>query len=264
MTGPPTNKGRKFPAEPLTRDEVRQLLAAASRRSLTGIRMRAHIAVLFGAGLRLQESLELEPRDIDTVAQTIRVRKGKGRRARTVGIDAYACELIDRWLSQRQALGLGGRHCVFATYSAGQVGRPLQPRYVRRALARLGARAGLTKRIHPHGLRHSLASDMADSGSSVFEIQRQLGHKSVATTDRYIHDLRPAQVLEHMRQRRWDGPDVADDADAREVALRGALEGLSSVLEVIRQVLEPVPAPTAGGARRDRPAFDAKRASLAA
>jgi site-specific recombinase XerD len=203
MTPPPSNKGQKFPAEPLTRDEVLRLLGAASNRSTSGIRMRAHIAVLFGAGLRLQESLDLEPRDLDTEAQTVRVREGKGRRARLVGIDTYSCALIDRWMDRRRKLGLGPRHRVFCTYSAGNFGQPLQQRYVRLALKRLGERAEITKRVHPHGLRHSLASDMADSGASVSEIQRQLGHSSLATTDRYVHALRPMELIEHMRQRDW-------------------------------------------------------------
>lgn len=201
--GPPTNKGRKFPAEPLTRDEVMALLGAASNRSNSGLRMRAHVAVLFGAGLRLQESLDLEPRDVDTRDQTVRVREGKGRKARTVGIDTYACALIDRWLDRRAKLGLTPRQPVFACYSAGKVGLPLQQRYVRLALKRLGERADIRKRIHPHGLRHSLASDMADAGSSVSKIQHQLGHSSLATTDRYVHDLRPTELLDHMRQRDW-------------------------------------------------------------
>jgi integrase/recombinase XerD len=205
VTPPPSNKGLKFPAEPLTRDEVLRLLAAASNRSNSGVRMRAHVAVLFGAGLRLQESLDLEPRDVDTEDQTVRVREGKGRKARTVGIDSYACALIDRWLDRRRKLGLGPRHRVFATYSTGNFGQPLQQRYVRLALKRLGERADLTKRIHPHGLRHSLASDMADTGSSVSEIQRQLGHSSLATTDRYVHALRPMELIEHMRGRDWAG-----------------------------------------------------------
>jgi integrase/recombinase XerD len=203
MTRPPSNKGLKFPAEPLTRDEVLSLLGAASNRSTSGIRMRAHIAVLFGAGLRLQESLDLEPRDIDTKDQTVRVREGKGRKARVVGIDTYSCALIDRWMDRRRKLGLTARHRVFVTYSEGSFGQPLQQRYVRLALKRLGERAEITKRIHPHGLRHSLATDMADTGSSVSEIQRQLGHSSLATTDRYVHELRPMALIQHMRERDW-------------------------------------------------------------
>lgn len=204
MTSPPTNKGRKFPAEPLTRDEVLQLLRAASRRSASGIRMRAHIAVLWGAGLRLQESLDLYPRDLDTAAQTVRVRQGKGRRARLVGIDVTSCALLDRWLDERRQLGLTARHPLFATYSAARsFGQPLSQQYVRAALKRLGARAGLEKRIHPHGLRHSLASDMADTGAPLRTIQHQLGHLSAATTDRYLHTIRPTELIDHMREREW-------------------------------------------------------------
>jgi site-specific recombinase XerD len=181
------------------------LLGAASNRSNSGIRIRAHIAVMYGAGLRLQESLDLEPRDVDTKDQTVRVREGKGGEPRTVGIDTYACALIDRWLDRRTKLGLTSRHPIFACYSAGKIGQPLQQRYVRLALKRLGERADIRKRIHPHGLRHSLASDMADKGSSVSDIQEQLGHSSLATTNRYVHTLRPMALIEHMRQRNWSG-----------------------------------------------------------
>lgn len=203
MITPPTNKGRKLPAEPLNRGEVLRLLAATSGRTNSGIRMRAHIAVLFGAGLRLQESLDLEPKDLDLVDQTVRVRVGKRLKARTVGIDPHSVALIERWLDRRKKLGLTARHKLFATYSAGNVGKPLQQRYVRLALARLGERADIAKRIHPHGLRHSLASDMAAKGATVSNIQHQLGHSSLATTDRYVHDLRPEELIQYMRERDW-------------------------------------------------------------
>jgi site-specific recombinase XerD len=84
---PPTNAGRKLPAEPLTPEEVRILLAAASNRSASGIRLRAMIGVWYGSGLRLAESLSLEPRDVDTQTGTVRVREGKGDKTATVGID---------------------------------------------------------------------------------------------------------------------------------------------------------------------------------
>lgn len=199
---PPTNEGRKFAPEPLTPDEIRQLIAAASNRSNSGIRLRGLIGVLYGAGLRLDESLSLEPRDIDTAAATVRVREGKGRKDRLVGIGQFGCALVDRWIDRRAKLGLNGRHPVFACYSAGTVGAPLQQRYVRLALARLGRRAEIVKRVHPHGLRHSLASDMADRGVPTHVIQAQLGHSSLATTDRYVRRLRPMEVVEAMRG--WD------------------------------------------------------------
>jgi len=204
MNLPPTNKGRRLPAEPLTRSEVRDLIGAASNRSTSGIRMRAMIAVMVGAGLRLAECLALEPRDIDTGKGTIRVRNGKGSKSATVGIDPWAAGHLDRWMDRRSQVGLNGRHPTFATYEAGKVGQPLDPRYVRQSLARLGKRAGIDKRVHPHGLRHSLAFDLAQQGVPMHAIQAQLRHASLAHTDRYVRHLMPAEVIDLMRQRTWE------------------------------------------------------------
>lgn len=204
MPTPPTNAGRKLPPEPLTVAEVQQLLAAASNRSSSGIRLRALIGVMYGAGLRLNETLTLEPRDVDTQAGIVRVRNGKGQKARTVGIDPHGAALLDRWLDRRGRLRLTGRHPIFAIYETGKVGRALDPRYVRTALARLGVKAGLgDKRVHPHGLRHSLAFDLAQRGVPTHAIQAQLGHGSLATTDRYVRHLMPLDVINIMRDRDW-------------------------------------------------------------
>lgn len=205
---PPTNAGRKLPPEPLTPDEVKALVAAASNRSPSGIRLRALIGVLYGAGLRLAEALALKPADVDTQVGILRVLHGKGDQARTVGLDPSGAALLDRWLDQRRALGLNGRHPIFATYEMGKAGRPMDPRYVRTALARLGARAAVDKRVHPHGLRHSLAFDLAQRGVPTHKIQAQLGHASLAVTDRYVRHLMPADVVAMMRARTW-GPEAS-------------------------------------------------------
>jgi integrase len=200
---PPSNKGRKFPPEPLTRDEVRRLLAETSTRSSSGIRLRAIIAVMFGCGLRLAETLALDPRDYDPKGGTVRVRQGKGGKSRLVGIDPYAAALLDMWMGRRAQLGLSARHRVFATYETGRVGRPLQQRYVRLALERAARRAGIDKRVHPHGLRHSFAFDMAQRGTPTHALRVALGHSSLATTDRYVNHLMPAEVIDTMRDRAW-------------------------------------------------------------
>lgn len=210
MPTPPTNAGRKLPPEPLTPGEVLALVAAASNRSSSGIRLRALIGVLYGAGLRLAEALSLRPSDVDTRAGVVRVRNGKGGRSRTVGLDPQGAALLDRWLDRRTRYGLNGRHPIFCTYEVGRVGRPLDPRYVRATLARLGARAGIEKRVHPHGLRHSLAFDLAQRGVPPHQIQAQLGHASLAVTDRYVRHLMPADVVAVMRSRDWGGEASAD------------------------------------------------------
>jgi integrase/recombinase XerD len=203
MPVPPTNAGQKRPVEPLTADEVRALLGAASNRSSSGIRLRALIGVMYGSGLRLAEVLALKPHDVDTKAGTIRIRHGKGDKARVVGIDPHGAALLDAWMERRKTHRLNGRHLIFCVYETGKVGQPLDPRYVRTALARLGVKAGIEKRVHPHGLRHSLAFAMATSGTPTHQIQAALGHTSLAVTDRYVRHLSPVEVIEAMKAREW-------------------------------------------------------------
>jgi site-specific recombinase XerD len=194
---PPTNEGRTFEPEPLTEGEVRDLVDAIPSRSASGLRLRALVAVMFGAGLRVQEALDLRPSDVDPDGCQITVRRGKGGRRRVVAIDRGSCSMLSAWMERRRALGLTGRHPVFAAYSAGAVGQPLDQRYVRRALARAGARAGIEKRVHPHGLRHSHAVRLA-RGGRLEVVRQQLGHARLDTTQRYVSHLSAADQVEYV------------------------------------------------------------------
>lgn len=133
----PANKGRSFPVEPLTRPEVERLLQQCSTRSATGVRNRALLTVLWRAGLRIAEALDLKPSDVDYTAGTLRVLRGKGRKARVVGLDAGAQAIVQRWHARRQALERRSG-CLFCTLAGGR----LNGRYVRVVLARLADRAG--------------------------------------------------------------------------------------------------------------------------
>src|SRR5690348_6281430 len=97
---------RRLPPEPLTRDDVADLMAACSRRSASGIRNRALVALLFGTGLRISEALALHVKDVDFDAGTVRVLHGKGDRDRTVRIAPDALDPLERWLDLRLELGI--------------------------------------------------------------------------------------------------------------------------------------------------------------
>jgi len=83
-------------------------------------------------------------------------------------------------------------------------GRRLSFGYCRSLFARLGLKAGIEKRVHPHGLRHTGAADVREEGIGVGIISKQLGHASIATTARYLDHLSPKVVVEAVRQRRWE------------------------------------------------------------
>jgi site-specific recombinase XerD len=187
-------KGEKYPAEPLASHEVQMLLTQCSPRCPTGRRNRALIVVMWRGGLRVSEALDLEPRDLrDGV---VRIRNGKGRKARTVALDAQAWAVVDRWLQDRR--DLPGKK-VFCTLK----GDDLDSRYVRALLPRLAKKAGIEKRVHAHGLRHSFAFDLAGEGMDLREIQQALGHASLQATTVYVSHLNPKSLLDQLRQRTW-------------------------------------------------------------
>ncbi|MCZ6691557.1 MAG: tyrosine-type recombinase/integrase [Planctomycetota bacterium] len=198
MARRPANAGQTYPAEVPTREEVGAVMKACSRKAPTGIRNRAIIVVMYRAGLRCLETLNLRLRDIDRDAGTIRIRRGKGGRARTVGIDPSALAVVERWIDTRSKLRLNGG-AVFSTLAGGE----LATSYVRALLPRLARKAGIERRIHPHGLRHAFAVELAREGVSVAVIQLALGHSSLATTTVYLKGLGSQDVIDAMRERTW-------------------------------------------------------------
>ncbi len=177
-----SSASRRRPPEVLTEAEVLALMKVCSSRAPTGVRNRALIAVLWRCGLRISEALALELRDLDLQAGTVRVRHGKGDRSRTVGVDQQTAALLARWVDRRRQLGPGARAPVFCTLQGGRV----DTSYVRRLLPRLARRAGIDRRVHAHGLRHTHAAELAREGTPINIIRDDLGHTSLAVTDRYL------------------------------------------------------------------------------
>jgi site-specific recombinase XerD len=195
----PANKGRRYPAEVLTPDEVHALLEACSTNPYTELRNRALLTTLYRTGLRCGEALALEPKDIDYIGTSIRVLHGKGERARTVGIDPGALDILKQWVTQRERRGSTAAQPLFCTGR----GKPVPSSYVRSLIKRLGIRAGIAKRVHAHGLRHTHAYELMMEGIPIPIIQRQLGHSSLATTDIYLSHIAPKQVIEAISSREW-------------------------------------------------------------
>lgn len=181
---PATNEGRTFPPETLTPAEVEAIIGACSPRSRTGIRNRALTMLLYRSGLRISEALALKKSDIDFKSHSCRVLHGKGNKATTRAFHPTADDVLYRWIEAREGLGVRNAP-LFCTLD----GEPLSDRYVRNLLHRLADKAGVDKRVHPHGLRHTYAAELERSGLSITKISMLLGHSSTAVTDRYLKHL---------------------------------------------------------------------------
>lgn len=194
----PANKGRKLPPELLTPDEVRALIQACSPNAPTGVRNRALLVTLYRAGLRLEEALALLPGDVDAGEGVLRIeqRSGSGRMA---GIDGGALAIVGHWLDVRSSLRLPALAPLFCTLSGG----PLHPAYVRQLLPRLAEKAGIRKRVHASGLRYTHAAELAAEGLPVELISAQLGHESLASTDRFLRRVSPKERIGALHRREW-------------------------------------------------------------
>jgi site-specific recombinase XerD len=215
---PSPNFWRNFPPELLTPEEVAAIIGGCSARSRTGIRNRALLTLFYRSGIRISEAVgaparperRIRGRDgsekiqppqdaipplrvsgVNLDGHTIRVLHGKGDKATTRGFHPSATDALARWIDTRKSMGLRGGP-IFCTLR----GDPLHAQYVRILLGRLAERAGVDKRVHPHGFRHTFAVELREAGTDVAVISKLLGHSSIAVTVRYLDHLTNGQAIE--------------------------------------------------------------------
>jgi len=148
---------------------------------------RALFECIYGAGLRVSEACGLDLGDVgDGGNAFVKVRQGKGRKDRLVPIGKKAVEALEAYGPWRAAALASARrpdpHALFVS----RRGLRLDPRSVRRLLARREQQTG-TPSVSPHALRHSFATHLLGEGADLRAIQEMLGHASLRTTQRYAH-----------------------------------------------------------------------------
>jgi site-specific recombinase XerD len=186
----------------MTEDEVHAILAQCSRRAPTGIRDRALITLMFRAGLRVHEALMLRTSDIDMKTGVVHVLHGKGDKPRDVGVGDGVLAVVQLWLDKRRELKLDGKgRPVFCTLADGR--QAVSANQVRQMMKRRATKAGVERRVHPHGLRHGYASGLAQEGKPVHLIQQALGHERLSTTDTYLRKIAPGDVIAMGRADTW-------------------------------------------------------------
>jgi site-specific recombinase XerD len=194
----PRNKGRRYPPDPPRPEEIIVVMRQAGH-DRHGLRLRALIAMLWRAGLRISEALALNETDIDATRGSLLIRHGKGDKRREAGMDQFGFEQLAAWLAHRVSLPVGPLFCVIDGPTRG---RRWAATAARAELRQLAAEAGVRRRFAPHQLRHAHAVELAREGVAVNIIQRQLGHTDLGTTSTYLQGIDPSEIIDAVRSRR--------------------------------------------------------------
>ena len=182
-------KGEQREIEVLDDNELKRLLDAPladekNKNKLDSLRDRAILETLFSTGLRVSELCSLEKEKINFDKKEFSIR-GKGGKIRVVFLSDQAQNIIKEYFSKRVDVD----PAAFARIK--KVGRKddlrLTPRSVQRIVQKWATRAGIIKKITPHTLRHSFATDLLSGGADLRSVQALLGHSNVSTTQIYTH-----------------------------------------------------------------------------
>lgn len=173
-------------------EEVGALLDATLPDDPIGLRDRALLELLYASGLRISEALGLDTGDLSFVTESVRV-VGKGDRERVVPVGEVALGAIERYLDLgRTALLAGGAGSRARVRGPGPMflsarGQRMSRMEAWRAVRRAARRAGITRHVSPHTLRHSFATHLLEGGADLRVVQELLGHASITTTQLYTH-----------------------------------------------------------------------------
>jgi len=175
--------------EPL---EVEKLLSVVVGEDLSSVRDRAILSLLFSTGLRVSELTGLNRDSINFESGEFPVR-GKGGKIRLVFISDSAKKIIRDYLEKRKDvepalfIRIRDKKSKEEDNKAKDANLRLTPRSVQRIVRKYAIRAGIVKKVTPHTLRHSFATDLLFNGADIRSVQTMLGHSSITTTQIYTH-----------------------------------------------------------------------------
>jgi len=169
---PAPKKPQTLPIVP-SPEEVLQFLGC-----LTNTKHHAILTTCYAAGLRISEAIHLKPADIDSRRMVVRVEQGKGQKDRYVMLSPKLLETLRAyWRAVRPKGWL---------FDGDVAGQPISVSAVESACQKAHRRSGLRKPVTPHSFRHAFAVHLLESGTDIRTIQLLLGHRSLATTARYL------------------------------------------------------------------------------
>jgi integrase/recombinase XerD len=196
---PMPRKERSLP-KVLSRQEMRRLLDATR-----GAKSQAVIMLLYSSGLRVGELVRLRADDLEVDRGLVRVRKGKGAKDRYTLLSDRAMAAVERYRTAH-------RPVTWLFPSVPDPTRPMTTRTAQAIVKRAALRAGITRPVTPHVLRHSFATHLLEAGTDIRYIQELLGHASTRTTQVYTHVSRRdlARIRSPLDDARFDEGEEVD------------------------------------------------------
>ena len=158
----------------LSQNEIERLFQCT-----TNLKHQTFLMTLYAAGLRLSEAANLKIPDIDSDRMMLRVAMGKGKKERLIPLSPRLLKQLRVYWKQYKPPTL--------LFPGKDPGKPIVDTSIRKPMKDAARRAGITKRVYPHVLRHSYATGLLEAGVDLLTISRLLGHASFTTTMKYLH-----------------------------------------------------------------------------
>ena len=170
----------------ITADELNRIMRAPQGDELAALRDRAILELLFSTGLRVSELCGLN-QDLDLTRDEFSVR-GKGEKVRVVFLSESAKKAVAAYIKKRGDMS----EALFVSYGKGSNSKGkdlprITPRSIERMVKQYAIKAGITRKVTPHVIRHSFATDLLENGADLRSVQALLGHANIATTQVYTH-----------------------------------------------------------------------------
>ena len=169
---PRPKKDKKLPIV-LSRDEIKLII-----KNTYNLKHRTTIALIYGTGIRLGETVNISVRDIDFQRKLIHIRAGKGKKDRIVPLPEFLVKQINQYLDQYKPIEF-----LFEGWGNKQY----SPRSVQSILKKALKAANISKNASVHSLRHTFATHSLEDGIDIRLIQEILGHRNIKTTEIYTH-----------------------------------------------------------------------------
>jgi len=192
-----------LPKNVLTPEEARKIIEAPDVHTLSGYRDRTLLEVLYATGIRKAELRSLTVADVNLEEELLRVNRGKGKKDRVVPLSSIACQYLENYIKAIRPELLKG-HQADPLFISIRDGRPIGVHGIKAIINRYVRQLNLKKHVTCHLWRHSCATHLLKNNANLRHVQEMLGHKSLATTERYLRlsiaDLKEAHRKFHPRE----------------------------------------------------------------